>query len=82
MSRVLVVVVALYRTYLEFKTWIVTLLQQSLFVIIACAAKHCYMYILLQHLHIYFSSEDEVLFPRFKSEMDRLKVMLFCLLVL
>ena len=34
-------------------------------------------YILLQHLHIYFSSEDEILFSRFKSEMDRLKVMNF-----
>ena len=28
-------------------------------------------------LHIYFSSEDEGLFSRFKSEMDRLKVMNF-----
>ena len=37
-------------------------------------------YILLQHLHIYFSSEDEVLLSRFKSEMDRLKVMLFVLI--
>ena len=34
-------------------------------------------YILLQHLHIYFSSEDEIQFSRFKSEMDRLKVMNF-----